>query len=298
MITKGAAAPHFSVKSHGEFQMKVKDVDTTKRTVDWVGNAYNYLDSDTDVLLPGCAAESIKAWGPDSNSVVKIKHAIGHDLTQLPGKIIHLAEGEQNIKGVNVKCLYGSTKMSDTTLGNDTLMNYLDEVYDNHSIGFQYQEYKFLERGHGNSENGKAFNEMIDQLINPEDAGKCNMILSVSKIKLYENSTVAFGANKMTPYLGSKNGTAESLALMLHNRMKKLQQTIRKGTQSDDMLQLIEVQFLQLQQLHDELFSDISVKNYLLENQKVKSKPEENIQKSLYSNGMISSIAKDFNLKD
>lgn len=298
MISKDAAVPHFSVKSNGYFKFDIKDVDTTKRTVLWVGNAFEYLDSDMDVLLPGCAAESIKAWGPASNSVVKIKHAVGHDLTQLPGKIIELEEGVENIKGVNIKCIKGATRMADTTLGNDTLTNYLEGVYDNHSIGFQYQEYKFLERAHGNSEQGREFKEMIDRLINPEDAQNINMLLSVSKIKLYENSTVAFGANSMTPYLGAKSGNPESLALMLSNRLKKLQQTIKKGTQSDDMLHSIEIQFLQLQQLQHELFSDVTVKNLLLENQKVNNESKKNSDKSIYGKGILTNIASSFSLKD
>jgi len=37
-----------------------KEVSIHERTVNVVANTYNYLDSDFDVLLPGCCAKSIK----------------------------------------------------------------------------------------------------------------------------------------------------------------------------------------------------------------------------------------------
>lgn len=262
-MKKGELIPHFGVKSNGFMKMEVKDVDTSKRIVKWVGNTYNYLDSDYDVLMPGCAKNSIALMGPGTDSVAKIKFAVGHDLTMLPGKIVELEEGKCNINGMNVDCLMGATKMADTTLGNDTLTNYLEGILDNHSIGFQYMKYEFLERGHGNSEAGKAFKAMVEGLINPDDAENINCMLRVDEIKLFEISAVAFGANKLTPYLGSKSGNPESVALLLENRLTKLYQTIKKGTQSDDMLFNIEIQYKQLLQFQRELFAEVTIKDSL-----------------------------------
>lgn len=265
----------YSVKSNGIIKLSIKDVDTTKRTITGVGNAYNFMDTQLDVVMPGAAKKSIQEKGPDSQSVAKIKHALNHDLTQLPGKMTMLCEKEVNIKGENVMCLCFESKLSDTTLGNDTLTNYLDGIYDNHSIGFKYLKYKFLNpNAHGNSEEGKEWSEFKDSIINlddyaelsnpmmdwyGEDGGK---VLKVDEINLFEISTVAFGANSLTPYLGNKSAkqTPETILIQLHNRLKKLQSTIKNGTQSDDMMNVILLQIDQLKSLHDEIFTDLQIK--------------------------------------
>ena len=85
---------YYSVKSS---QVKaIVDVSTSGRTVTGFYNAYNFIDSDGDVLIQGSAKKSIKERGPKSNAVAKIKHALNHDLTQLPGKIVNLEEKTVN----------------------------------------------------------------------------------------------------------------------------------------------------------------------------------------------------------
>lgn len=264
----------YSVKSN-TIKMSIQDVDTKKRTIQAVGNAYNFMDTQLDVVMPGAAKKSIQEKGPDSNSVAKVKHALNHDLTMLPGKMIMLCEKEVNIKGENVMCLCFESKLSDTTLGNDTLTNYLDGIYDNHSIGFKYLKYKFLNpNAHGNSEEGKEWAEFKDSVINLDDYDELSSqipdwmgddgkkVLRIDEINLFEISTVAFGANSLTPYLGNKSAkqTPETILLQLHNRLKKLQSTIKNGTQSDDMMQVILLQIDQLKSLHDEIFTDLQIK--------------------------------------
>lgn len=268
----------YSVKTNGIIKLSIKDVDSKKRTISGVGNAYNFMDSQLDVVMPGAAKKSIQEKGPESNSIAKIKHALNHDLTMLPGKMTMLCEKEVNIKGENVMCLCFESKLSDTTLGNDTLTNYLDGIYDNHSIGFKYLKYKFLNpNAHGNSEEGKEWGEFKDSIINLDDYEELasqipdwmgddgKKVLKVDELNLFEVSTVAFGANSLTPYLGNKAAkqTPETILLQLHNRLKKLQSTIKNGTQSDDMMNNILLQIDQLKSLHDELFQDLQIKSAL-----------------------------------
>jgi hypothetical protein len=234
---------------------------------------------------------------------VKIKHALDHDLTRLPGKIVELYQKEINIKGVNVKVLAGATKMADTTLGNDTLKNYLEGIYDQHSIGFQYQEYKYFNPlAHGNSVEGKEWRDFSQTIMNPEDYGGLadramdKRVMKVSKIKWFENSTVAFGANSLTPYLGNKSDNAETMNLMIINRIMKLEQTIRKGTQSDDMMNVIQLQINQLKSLMDEIFSDYDVKKFIKDKGDVNNSVNKNNDPIILDSKTLSNFTPDFKL--
>lgn len=264
---------NYSVKTNGLVSMSISDIDTNKRTVMGVGNAYNFLDSQLDILTSGASKNSIKLNGPESDSIEKIAHAFNHNLNTLPGKITKLEEREVNIKGENVMCLCFESKLSDTQLGNELLAQYLDGTYNQHSIGFKYLKYQFLDpQAHGNSEDGKAWNKFKDSIMNLGDydaiAGAMpdwmpKQVLKVDEIKLYEISTVAFGANKLTPYLGNKSGNPESLALMINNRLKQLHECVKKGLQNDSAVHNLKLQILQIESMMDEIFSDFSVKEFL-----------------------------------
>lgn len=231
-------AEPFPVKSM-QGVVSVKDIDMSKRTVTGYFNAYNYFDSDGDILLPGCAKKSIKERGPESQAVAKIKHALFHDLTLLPGKIQVLSEDETG--------LYFETRMSNTQLGNDTLINYQEKVYDNHSIGFRYLNVTSIDS------KAKEWPKVLEQLINPKDAEARGYAYLVKEIMLWEGSTVAFGANQLTPYLGSKTMNREAMQMKLQDRMDILMKQVRIGHQSDEMLSSFELQIEQIKQMINEL---------------------------------------------
>lgn len=234
---------HYKVKAFGLESGAIKDVDTSSRTVTGFYNSFNFFDSDEDVMVFGAAKKSILERGPNSEAIGKIKHALHHDLTKLPGKIVVLEEKDIN----GISGIYFETKMSKTTLGNDTLQNYLEKVYDNHSIGFQYIQADYIDKDH------KSWSKSIDMLRNPKDAEAAGHMFLIKEISLFEGSTVSFGANSMTPYLGVKSGNKESMKLALINRIDLLESTLRNGTQSDDMMKTFEIQSLQLKQMVSEL---------------------------------------------
>jgi len=233
---------YYSVKPC-HVKASIQNVDTIGRTVTGFYNCFNFIDSDGDVLIPGCSKKSIKERGPNSSAVAKIKHALHHDLTQLPGKILTLEE--RTVDGISG--IYFETKMADTTIGNDTLKNYLEGIYDNHSIGFQYVQTEFIER------DAKGWAKAVQNLINPQDAENRGYLFLVKEIMLYEGSTVAFGANQLTPFLGVKSNNKESLKLALIDRIAKMENTIRNGSQSDEMMKTFEIQTLQLKEMIAEL---------------------------------------------
>lgn len=229
--------------------LMIKDVDIQTRTVTGLYNAYYYVDSDRDVLITGTAAKSINDRGPESQAAAKIKHALFHDLTKLPGKIIILKEGEVVFNGQKVKGIYFETKMSDTEDGNDTLIKYQEGIYDNHSIGFRYLQLDYIDI------ESDSWNMILDMLINPEEATKYGYLYLVKEINLFEGSTVAFGANSLTPYLGVKSLEDKALVQMkLFERMDRLNKQLTSGTVSDNAMKTFELQILQIKQMMSELF--------------------------------------------
>jgi len=223
--------------------MAIKDVDMTKRIVTGFFSSFNFFDSHADVLVMGSTKRSISGRGPLSDAVAKIKHAMFHDLRQLPGKIEVLEEKTVD----NVSGLYFETRMSTTTLGNDTLINYQDKVYDNHSIGFRYKNLEFHEK------DTDGFDRVVAMLINPGDALDNGFLFEVKEIELFEGSTVPFGANELTPFLGVKSENHEGVKMKMIERMQRIGKQLKDGTQSDEGMKIFQIELLQMQQMIKEL---------------------------------------------
>lgn len=234
----------YGVKPVGMFEKAIKDVDLDKRIVTGFYNSYNYFDSDFDVLIMGASKNSIEQHGVHtSREVRKIKHAMNHNLTTLPGKIQVLEEKE--IDGITG--IYFETKMSKTTLGIDTLINYQEEIYDNHSIGFRYLDMEFID------DDSDEFQKVLDILINPEDAEKAGYLFLIKEIELFEGSTVAIGANQLTPYLGVKSGDMNLQKIALNAKISQIEKQLKNGKQSDSMMYDFSIQLRQIKQMINEM---------------------------------------------
>lgn len=233
----------YKVKANSP-RFSIKDVSTSSRVVTGFFNTYNFFDSDNDILLLGCASKSIMERGVNSTATAKIKHALNHDLTQLVGKLQVLEE--KTIDGVTG--IYFESKLSNSTLGNDTLIKYLEGIYDNHSIGFQYIN---LERI--TPEQQAEWNRVKSMIINPEDMDAEECAYLVKEINLFEGSTVAFGANSLTPFLGTKSKNPETIKTQLIDRLHKLENHVKNGRTSDEMICDLSLQVKQLQQMINDL---------------------------------------------
>lgn len=246
--------PFYAVKDC-HIGMQVKDVDTSGRTVCYIANTFNFFDSQNDVLLPGCVDKSISEKGPMSSAPDKIVHAMFHNLNRLPGKIKVLEQRE--IDGM--VCIYGETKLSTTTEGNDALINYADKIYNQHSIGLQYVQgaCEWVNRDTPND----RWKKLLSQLINPQDAEMVGEAFVCAEIKLFENSTVTFGANKLTPTLGIKSEDKDLILMEYLSRMDQLNSALKSGRQSDDMMKNFELQVLQLKQAMVDIFEQFGVKS-------------------------------------
>lgn len=185
---------------------QVKDVDTKSRTVTGYFSQFGSVDSDGDMIMPGAFSKSIQENGPDSMRK-RIVHLYQHDVTMPLGKPKMLTEDD--------KGLYFESEIVDTSYGMDVLKLYEAGVINEHSIGFS--------------------------TIKAAPKGEYN---EITEVRLYEGSTVTFGANENTPFLGFKDMTKDQAI----DRVQKLTKAVRSGTFKDETFHLLEIQLRQLEQ--------------------------------------------------
>lgn len=228
----------YQVKSN--FATKT-DIDESSRVIKAVVNTYNFFDSDQDVLRKGCAAKSILERGSKSSAADKVVHALFHDLTRIVGK--SMLEAETTIDGKEV--LYTESYLPETTAGEDTLINYKAGIYNQHSIGFRYVNIEYIEK------DDDLFSKGLQNLINPEAAEAAGYFFDVKEINWYEYSTVAFGANKLTPYLGTKSANKLD---QYHAIITKMNTLVKKANRHEvKNKKLFKLQYKQLEQMIYEL---------------------------------------------
>jgi len=189
-------ATHFGVKI-AEGIKSVKQVNMDERTVEFIANTYFFIDSDQDMLIKGCAVKSINDRGPQSKAVAKIKHQSDHVLNtkNVVGRLDVIEEREMDGKTV----LFCASHIPGTSKGNDDLINYQEEVYDNHSIGFRYKQLVRAVKESTNENERKAWEEFYPLALNPEKADEFGFFWVVKEIELFEVSVVSYGANELTP---------------------------------------------------------------------------------------------------
>lgn len=235
----------YGVKSGGG--NSVKDVDLTKRIVTGIFNTYYWLDSYNEMLVPGVAKKTINDSGPLSNAVAKIKHQADHklDTNHVVGKLQVLKE--MVIDGKNV--MYFESKIPNTDKGNDHLMNYQDGIYDNHSIGYRELSYNYCAKESVNTEHVSNWNKYYDFVINKEQADKYGWFYTINEIQLFEGSVVMFGANSLTPYLGSKSKKKESVQFEHLQRIQRISNMLKNGKLTDEGFKTLQMELYQYEQI-------------------------------------------------
>jgi hypothetical protein len=190
----------------------VKDIDSKSRMVTGYFSTFGAVDSDMDMIMPGAFSKSIQENGPESMRK-RIVHLYQHDVNLPLAKPKVLKEDEMG--------LYFESEIVKTSYGEDVLKLYEAGVINEHSIGFS--------------------------TIKAQPKGDYT---EINEVRLYEGSTVTFGANENTPFMGFK-GMDKSTAL---ERVQKLTKAVRNGTFKDETFHLLEIQLRQLEQfIHDTL---------------------------------------------
>lgn len=190
------------------------DMDAGSRTVKGYFSAFNVIDSDNDMILPGAFKKSIQENGPKSSSNRKIAFLRNHEWEDVIGKILELEEDEKGLLFV--------AQLGRSSKGEDAFLDYQDGIIREHSIGFNYVGDKIK---HIETHEGGYF--------------------AVSEVKLWEGSAVLFGANQFTPVLQVAKGidfdAKEAALAKLAAETDAITKALRNGRGTDERLQELEM---------------------------------------------------------
>jgi len=242
---------HYGVKI-AEGGVSVKQINEDERTIKAVANTYYLIDSDGDMLVKGCAVKSINDRGVNSNATAKIKFQSDHILNtkNAVGRLTVLDERVLD----NNTVIYFEGFIPETRKGNDDLTNYKSGIYDNHSIGFRYKIIEIADANSQDQNEVKNWNEFYPLAINPEVADAMGFFWVVKEIELFEISVVSFGANKLTPYLGSKSKEENNkIKTDLLERVDLLNAQLKSNADCKETRKNIDLEFLQVKQIITDL---------------------------------------------
>ena len=203
------------IKQYKSNEAKVKDVDTKKGLVKAYFAVFGNIDSDGDIIEQGAFAKTITERGPEGNG--RIKHFKWHSTRDVPGKLQEL--GEDEFGGWFV------SKLSNTTLGKDTLIEYEEGIITEHSHGFE---------------------------IIKSDTDESN-INHIRESKLWEvSSLTAWGANPLTRTEFVKDIKDEKELLKAIENITKY---LKVGRFSDELLSRLEKEYSQLTTIYNSLIT-------------------------------------------
>lgn len=189
-------------KSVGE----IKDVDFDKRIITGYASKFGNIDLVGDMIMPGAFTKTINERGPSGKNEIWFLH--NHSTDSPLGKPSVLKEDNYG--------LYFESKIVDTEIGEDILKLYQEGLINQHSIGFS----------------------TIKQNKVDATAGKPGYY-QIQEVKLYEFSSVLWGANPDTPFMGMKSLDAQGL----QDRFDKLYKQLKSGNLKDETYELLEIEY-------------------------------------------------------
>jgi HK97 family phage prohead protease len=183
----------------------IEDVDDVKGIVTGYFSAFNNIDSDGDVIVSGAYKKTVAENGPMGKN--RIMHLLQHNPLMPLAKPMELMEDGKGLRFVS--------KITETSYGKDVIKLYAEGVFNEHSVGFEIIK----------SDNKAGYRE-------------------IREIKLWEGSTVTWGANPNTPIESMKSWDAPKSQDMI----AKMCNLIRKGDLTDESLISLEICLKQLEE--------------------------------------------------
>lgn len=187
-----------------DFADSVKDVDSVKGVVTGYFAKFGNKDSDGDIIMPGAFKKTIAENGPES-SRPRILHLYQHDPWKPIGKPSVLKEDD--------KGLYFESQISQTSTGRDVIQLYLDGVLTEHSIGFN---------------------------IIKHERDKNTDTTKLTELKLWEGSTVSWGANSEALVTGVKSIDKDSYDFLIR-KLDTMNKALKDGNYTDDTMRQLQI---------------------------------------------------------
>jgi HK97 family phage prohead protease len=183
----------------------IEDVDDVKGIVTGYFSAFNNIDSDGDVIVSGAYKKTVAENGPQGKN--RIMHLLQHNPLMPLAKPMDLME--------DAKGLRFTSKITETSYGKDVIKLYAEGVFNEHSVGFEIIK----------ADNKAGYRE-------------------IREIKLWEGSTVTWGANPNTPIESMKSWDQPKSEEMI----AKFCNILRNGNLSDESMIQLEIGLKQIQE--------------------------------------------------
>lgn len=206
---------------------QIVDFDASKRTIVAYVSKFGNIDLDKDVMMQGCYKKSIMERG--SNGTNELFHLSNHR-TQ-PEFVLSKPIFEEDNIGLKMTSI-----LRDTQHANDILKGYQDGIWNQHSVMFSIPK--------GKSE------------IKTDSNGETYQV--IYEAKLYEGSTVLWGANPETPTIEVKNilkDVYDNDIKKAFNHLRKLTKAFKNGSYTDDFFPLLEIEIKMLETIIEENFN-------------------------------------------
>lgn len=193
----------------------ITDVDTASGVIVAYASSFNTVDNGRDEVIPGAFAKTIVERGPKGKN--QIKHIKQHNKDFPIGYVQHIEEDAFGLK-FETKATVGVPYVD------DMLKFYAAKVYNEHSFGYEVMKYNFVE--------------------NPKDENDYKFQLT--ELKLYEVSTVLWGMNENTPFIGFKSNDLTLLKKEFDEKISKILQGLRIPGLTDEAYKALETQHAQI----------------------------------------------------
>lgn len=202
-----------TTKAEGQpIQVVENEEDSIERTI--IGNTFGWCDSQMDVLFSGCATKSIKENGVKGKDL--IYHLQDHEtcMEDRVGYLGDIYEREFSLMdlGLNMagttKCLCFDTSVK-KYLNESLYYQYRDGKVKQHSIGLQYVKIFMCINDSNQGEYFVNWNKYFQDVINKDKVLASGYFWAVTEIKLFEVSSVLWGANELTNTLEPEQKNSE-----------------------------------------------------------------------------------------
>lgn len=201
---------NFQVKSNFE----LKDADEKTGIVTGYASIFGNIDSDDDLIMPGAFTKTIQERGPESQKP-RIKHLWQHDSWNPIGVPIVLKEDS--------KGLYFETQFGKDQNSQNKLQQHIDKIITELSIGYNTIKAEDIQDGEGKHQYRK-----------------------LTEVKLWEYSSVTWGANSLTEIVSAKGETKDVL-LELNRRLESLNKALKNNKYTDDSCEQFEAEINKIQ---------------------------------------------------